>query len=61
MVLAAGAVMGLFMLAFQVGTYFPNYAETHLHYDEDLILLVGVAGGLRSLMFVAASAILGDT
>ncbi|MBB3605373.1 MFS family permease [Mycolicibacterium sp. BK556] len=61
MVLAAGAVMGLFMLAFQVGTYFPNYAATHLHYDEDLILLVGVAGGLCSLVFVAASAMLSDT
>lgn len=60
-VLAGGAVMGLFMLAFQVGTYFPNYAATHLHYDEDLILLVGVAGGLCSLVFVAASAILSDT
>ncbi len=60
-VLAAGAVMGLFMLAFQVGTYFPNYAATHLHYDEDLILLVGVAGGVCSLAFVAASAILSDT
>lgn len=60
-VLAAGAVMGLFMLAFQVGTYFPNYAANHLHYDEDLILLVGVAGGFCSLVFVAASAILSDT
>lgn len=60
-VLAAGAVMGLFMLAFQVGTYFPNYAVNHLHYDEDFILLVGVAGGVCSLVFVAASAILSDT
>lgn len=61
LVLAAGAVTGLFMLAFQVGTYFPSYAATHLHYDEDLILLVGVAGGLCTLVFVAASAILSDT
>ena len=60
-VLAAGSVASLFMLAFQVGTYFPNYAATHLHFDEDLILLVGVAGGLCSLLFVAASAILSDT
>ncbi len=61
LVLAGGAVMGLFMLAFQVGTYFPNYAATHLHFDEDLILLVGMAGGLCTLVFVAASAILSDT
>lgn len=61
MLLAAGAVTGLFMLAFQVGTYFPNYAATHLHYGEDLILLVGVAGGLCSLVFVAASAMLSDS
>ncbi|MGY4712852.1 MFS transporter [Mycolicibacterium sp. CBM1] len=60
-VLAAGAVVGMFMLAFQVGTYFPNYAATHLHYNEDLILLVGVLGGLASLVTVAASATLSDT
>lgn len=59
-VLAGGAVVSLFMLAFQVGTYFPNYAATHLHYDEDLILLVGVIGGFTSIAFVAASAILSD-
>ncbi|WP_319434894.1 MFS transporter [Mycobacterium sp. RTGN5] len=60
-ILAAGAVVALFMLAFQAGTYFPNYAATHLHYDEDLILLVGVVGGLCSIAFVAASATLSDT
>ncbi len=60
-VLAGGAVMALFMLAFQIGTYFPNYAATHLHYNENLILFAGVAGGVCSLMFVAASAILSDT
>lgn len=60
-VLAAGAVVGMFMLAFQVGTYFPNYADTHLHYSEDLILLVGVLGGLCSIATVAASATLSDT
>lgn len=60
-VLAAGAVIAMFMLAFQAGTYFPNYAATHLHYDEDLILLVGVIGGLCSIAFVAASATLSDT
>jgi MFS family permease len=60
-VLAAGAVISMFMLAFQAGTYFPNYAATHLHYDEDLILLVGVVGGLCSIAFVAASATLSDT
>ena len=60
-VLAAGAVVGMFMLAFQAGTYIPNYASTHLAYSEGLILLVGVLGGLCSLVFVAASAILSDT
>jgi MFS family permease len=60
-VLAGGAVVALFMLAFQASTYFPNYAATHLHYDEDLILLVGVVGGLCSIAFVAASATLSDT
>lgn len=60
-VLAGGAVIGMFMLAFQAGTYFPNYAATHLHFSEDLILLVGVAGGLCSIAFVAAAATLSDT
>ncbi len=60
-VLAAGAVVGMFMLAFQAGTYFPNFAETHLHYSEDLILLVGVLGGLCSIVTVAAAATLSDT
>ena len=60
-VLAASAVIGMFMLAFQAGTYFSNYTATHLHYDEDLILLVGVVGGLCSIAFVAASATLSDT
>lgn len=60
-VLAAGTVVGMFMLAFQAGTYFPNYAATHLHYNEDLILLVGVIGGLTSIVTVAASATLSDT
>ncbi len=59
--LAAGAVIGMFMLAFQVGTYFPNYAVNHLHYSENMILLVGVIGGLCSVAFVAGSAILSDT
>jgi len=54
-------VMGLFMLAFQVGTYFPNYAANHLHYNENLILVAGVAGGVCCLMLVATSAILSDT
>ncbi|MCV7177432.1 MFS transporter [Mycolicibacterium sphagni] len=60
-VLAAGAVIAMFMLAFQAGTYFPNYAATHLHYNEDLILLVGVLGGVCSIGFVAAAATLSDT
>ncbi|AQT82570.1 MFS transporter [Mycolicibacterium litorale] len=60
-VLAAGAVVGMFMLAFQAGTYFPNYAATHLHFNEDLILFVGVVGGLTSIATVAAAATLSDT
>nr|WP_099249543.1 MFS transporter [Mycobacterium sp. shizuoka-1] len=60
-VLAAGAVIGMFMLAFQAGTYFPNYAANHLHYNENLILLVGVIGGLTSIATVAAAATLSDT
>jgi MFS family permease len=60
-VLAAGAVIAMFMLAFQVGTYFPNYAANHLHYNEDLILIVGVIGGVSSIAFVAAAATLSDT
>lgn len=60
-VLAALAVAGVTMLAYQVSTFVTHYAAVHLHYSKTTILLAGVLGGLCSIGAVAASAILSDT
>lgn len=59
--LAAGAVAGVLMLVYQVGTFFTHYASVHLRYSKDVVLLAGVVGGLAAIACVAASAILSDT
>lgn len=59
--LAAAAVAGVIMLAYQVTTFITHYATVHLHYSQGTILLAGVLGGLCSIAGVAASAILSDT
>ena len=60
-VLAAGGVVGVLMLVYQVGTFFTHYASVHLHYSKDVVLSAGVIGGLVTIGCVAASAILSDT
>jgi MFS family permease len=59
-VLAVGSVVGVLMLAYQIGTYFTHYATSHLKYSMNFVLLVGVMGGLCAVGMVATSATLSD-
>ncbi|OSC41429.1 MFS transporter [Mycobacterium decipiens] len=59
-VLAAGCVTGLFTLSFMAGTYLMNYARTQLGYSRDLILFVGVFGGLSMIALVVPAAVWSD-
>jgi metabolite-proton symporter len=58
--LAAGSVLGCFGFAYMASTYLTNYAHSHLGYSRNVILVVGVLGGLASITFVALSASLCD-
>lgn len=58
--LAAGSIVGYLGLAYTSSTYLTTYAHTHLGYSRDFILLVGVLGGLASIVCIAFSAILSD-
>jgi MFS family permease len=60
-ILAAGCVISVFTLSYIASTYLTSYAATHLHLPKDLILSVGVLGGLVALAFTAVSAFLCDT
>ena len=55
-VLASGLVIGIFSLRYVAGTYLMSYANTHLGYSRDLILFVGVLGGLTIIALTAISA-----
>jgi metabolite-proton symporter len=58
--LAAGAVLGCFSFHFMASSYLPTYGHTHLGYSRNVILFVGVLGGLAYMVFVALSATLCD-
>jgi len=60
LVLAGGAVVSIFSLAYMAGTYFSNYAATQLGYSEGVVLLVGVLTGVVSLGVISVSAQLSD-
>ncbi len=51
--LASGCAVGPFTLSFMAGTYLMNYARTELGHSKDLILLVGVLGGLSMIVTTA--------
>jgi metabolite-proton symporter len=59
-VLAAGSVLGAFSFGFMASSYLATYAHTGLGYSRNVILFVGVLGGLASIAFTAVSAILSD-
>jgi hypothetical protein len=52
--LAAGAVIGVLALVYEVGTFFTHYATAHLGYSTDLVLLVGALGGLCTAGYALA-------
>jgi MFS family permease len=60
-VLASGCVVGLFTMSFMLGTYLMNYAQIHLGYSRNLILSVGVLGGLSLIAHTALGAIWCDS
>lgn len=59
-VLAAGSVLGCFGLVYLASTYLTSYAHTHLGYSRDVVLGVGVLGGLTCIGFAAFASIACD-
>jgi metabolite-proton symporter len=59
-VLASGCAAGSFTLSFMAGTYLMNYARTELGYSKNLILFVGVLGGLSLIVVVPLAAVWSD-
>lgn len=60
-ILATAVMFAPFTLGFMAGTYLMSYANTVLGYPRNLVLGVGVLGGLAMMTFTAASASLCDT
>ncbi|MBY0440590.1 MAG: MHS family MFS transporter [Mycobacteriaceae bacterium] len=60
-ILATAVMFAPFTLGFMAGTYLMGYANTHLGYPRNLVLGVGVLGGLAMMAFTAVSASLCDT
>jgi metabolite-proton symporter len=58
--LAAGSFLGVFTFAYMVSAYLATYANTQLGYSRNVILFVGVLGGLAGIAVVALSATLCD-
>jgi metabolite-proton symporter len=58
--LAAGSVIGNYSFPYLTSTYLTTYANTHLGYSRNVILLVSVLGGLAGMVFVTLSATLCD-
>ncbi|MET0899190.1 MAG: MFS transporter [Mycobacterium sp.] len=59
--LASGCMVGIFTFSFMGGTYLMSYAGTILRHPRELVLSVGVLGGVAMLMFTALSAGLCDS
>jgi metabolite-proton symporter len=59
--LASGVMFGIFTFSFMAGTYLTGYASSHLGHPRNLILGVGILGGLAMMALTAISAFLCDT
>ncbi|WP_205874229.1 MFS transporter [Mycobacterium camsae] len=59
-VLAAGCALGCFGLVYLASTYLTAYANTHLGYSRNVILLVGALGGLTCIAAAALTSTLSD-
>jgi metabolite-proton symporter len=60
-VLAAGSMIGFFTLGYLANAYFMSYAHTHVGFSPDVVLSVGLLGGVIVVVFNALSAMLSDT
>jgi MFS family permease len=58
--LASGCAVGPFTLSFMAGTYLMNYARTELGHPKNLILFVGVLGGLTMIPCTALASVWSD-
>jgi MFS family permease len=59
-VLAAGSMIGFFALGYMANAYFMSYAHTHVGFSPDVILAVGLLGGVIVVVFNAISSVLSD-
>jgi metabolite-proton symporter len=59
-VLAAGSMIGFFTLGYMANAYLMSYAHTHVGFSPDVILAVGLLGGVVVVVFNAVSAMLSD-
>src|SRR5689334_20343125 len=59
-VLAAGAMIGFFTLGYMANAYLMSYAHTHVGFSPELILSVGLLGGVIVVVFNALSSVLSD-
>jgi metabolite-proton symporter len=58
--LAAGGYLSCFAFSYMISTYLTAYAHTDVGYSRNVILFVGILGGLVGMAFVALSATLCD-
>jgi metabolite-proton symporter len=59
-VLAAGGYLSCFAFSYMISTYLTAHAHTDVGYSRNVILFVGMLGGLAGMAFVALSAALCD-
>jgi MFS family permease len=59
--LAAGSMIGFFALGYMANAYLMSYAHAHVGFSPDLILAVGLLGGVVVVVFNALSSVLSDT
>jgi metabolite-proton symporter len=59
-VLGAGCMIGVFTFSFMGGTYLMGYATTILAHPREVVLTVGVLGGVAMLVSTALAAVLCD-
>jgi len=58
--LAAGSMIGFFTLGYMANAYFMGYAHTHVGFSPNIILAVGLLGGVVVVIFNALSSVLSD-
>jgi MFS family permease len=59
--LAAGSMIGFFTLGYMANAYLMSYAHTHVGFSPNLILSVGLLGGVVVVVFNVLGAVLSDT